>query len=832
MSVSLLQIPQLRELEEKYARILGPGVLMERAGKAAADFISDLYPAPARVTVVCGPGNNGGDGYRTAIELLKKEYDVNVVQVAGKTPKSEEAIAALAEWEKLGRTTYTDPYDTPKADIVVDAIFGIGLERPLKDEFLDAAMWFNERRALHVSLDIPSGLNSETGTWVGDRAGCKADATISFLSGKVGLFTGLGPDACGRGHDSIILSLVPPKRSHSKAAQGGMQASLANVIKGVGDNEDVHFGDTVRGSDWGADQEVVRMFVNTAPKAVRELAAWGVPWSRITPGDRQVIINGEKVTITERKEAAGLIGQRDFGGTKKWRTCFVSDGTGHAMLNAVSDRAIALGIPIHERVEAIALIHDGSRCYGAVVRDLITGELIGYVARATAIATGGAGKIFRVSTNAQICEGTGHAIALETGVAMCGNLEAVQFHPTGIFPAGILVTEGCRGDGGLLRDVDGHRFMPDVEPEKKELASRDVVSRRMEERIAQGKGVKSRFGEHLWLDITLLGENHIKHNLREVYEICHYFLGVDPTKDWIPVRPAQHYTMGGVRTNPNGESQTLKGLFAAGEAACWDMHGFNRLGGNSVAETVVAGMIIGETIADFCDKPENAIDIPTRVVYDFIKREQSKLDAFVKNNGKENMAEIRTRMQEIMTTKVGIFREGEKLKEAVEELEDLYKKSFNVAVKNQPGANPELVYAYRTQKMLRVALGMALGASLRTESRGAHFRVDYPVRNDAEWCKRTLSTWKNESDTLPTITYQDLDISKMELPPGWRGYGAKNYIDNPETPVRQKQVDEIRAKLESEGADRFAVQNALMPYLQLLPEDLRGKNERIDEPLS
>ena len=198
MSVSLLQIPQLRELEEKYARILGPGVLMERAGKAAAEFISDLYPAPARVTVVCGPGNNGGDGYRTAIELLNKEYDVNVVQVAGKAPKSEEAKAALAEWEKLGRTVYTDPYDTPKADIVVDAIFGIGLERPLKDEFLDAAMWFNERRALHVSLDIPSGLNSETGTWVGDRAGCKADATISFLSGKVGLFTGLGPDACGR----------------------------------------------------------------------------------------------------------------------------------------------------------------------------------------------------------------------------------------------------------------------------------------------------------------------------------------------------------------------------------------------------------------------------------------------------------------------------------------------------------------------------------------------------------------------------------------------------------------------------------------------------------
>ncbi len=184
-----------------------------------------------------------------------------------------------------------------------------------------------------------------------------------------------------RGHDSIVLSLVPPKRSHSKAAQGGMQASLGNVIKGLGDNEDVHFGDTVRGSDWGADQEVVRMFVNTSPKAVRELAAWGCPWSRITPGDRQVIINGEKVTITERKEAAGLANQRDFGGTKKWRTCYVSDCTGHAMLNVVSDRLIAEKVPVIERVEALRLIHDGKRCYGAIVRDLITGELMAYVAR-------------------------------------------------------------------------------------------------------------------------------------------------------------------------------------------------------------------------------------------------------------------------------------------------------------------------------------------------------------------------------------------------------------------------------------------------------------------
>jgi fumarate reductase flavoprotein subunit len=631
-----------------------------------------------------------------------------------------------------------------------------------------------------------------------------------------------------RGHDAIILSLVPVKRSHSKAAQGGMQASLGNVIKGQGDNEDVHFEDTVRGSDWGADQDVVRMFVNTAPKAVRELAAWGVPWSRVRRGDRQVVINGQKVTITERDEAHGLVAQRDFGGTKKWRTCYVADATGHAMLQAVSDQAIAAAIPVHERTEALALIHEGGRCYGAVVRNLITGELLAYVAKATAIATGGAGRLYRVTTNAVICEGIGHAVALETGVAALGNMEAVQFHPTGIFPAGILVTEGCRGDGGLLKDADGHRFMPDYEPEKKELASRDVVSRRMEEHIAKGKGVKSRFGDHIWLDITLLGEKHIKHNLREVFDICKYFLGVDPTKDLIPVRPAQHYTMGGVRTHHTGESRQLQGLFSAGEAACWDMHGFNRLGGNSVAETVVAGMIVGEFIADFCDKPENDIKIPTGVIKEFVVREQAKLNGLLLSTGTEDASAIKARMQEIMTAKVGIFRKGSDLEQAVDELQKLLLRSRNIGLRSStPGPNPELVTAYRTRMMLKLALTVAYGALVRTESRGAHFREDFPRRNDAEWLKRTLATWKNETDTLPTLSYEALDVRRMELPPGWRGYGAKDYVDHPDTPVRQAEVDAMKQKL----SDRFELQKALNPYEQLLPKRLRGRNERIDEPL-
>ncbi|MGB5464487.1 MAG: fumarate reductase flavoprotein subunit [Sedimenticolaceae bacterium] len=644
--------------------------------------------------------------------------------------------------------------------------------------------------------------------------------------GLAGLRMAIG--ARRRGHDVIVLSLVPPKRSHSAAAQGGMQASLANVIKGQGDTEDIHFEDTVRGSDWGADQEVVRMFVNTAPKAVRELAAWGVPWSRVRKGDREVVINGERITITERDAAHGLVAQRQFGGTKKWRTCYASDGTGHAMLSTMSDQAIANSIPVHERVEAIALIHDGGRCYGAVVRNLVTGELSAYVAKATAIATGGAGRLYRISTNAVICEGMGHAIALDTGVAMLGNMEAVQFHPTGIFPAGILVTEGCRGDGGLLLDGDRHRFMPDYEPEKAELASRDVVSRRMEQHIAAGKGAESRFGKHLWLDITLLGREHIEKNLREVKEICEYFLGVEPWKDLIPVRPAQHYTMGGVRTNHTGESPTLKGLFAAGEAACWDMHGFNRLGGNSVAETVVAGMIVGEFIADFCDRPENDLDISTGLARDFLQREQGKLDALLHGTGSENPNRLRVEMQNIMTDKVGIFRTGDNLASAVEELQKLLDRSRSIRVDYKArGANPELVSAYRVQLMLKLALSTAYGALRRTESRGAHYREDYPQRNDQEWLSRTLAVWKDGNDTLPALSYEPLDVMAMELPPGWRGYGAKNQIDHPDSAKREEEVEQIRQGMSD--ADRFAIQEALMPYEHLLPERFRGRNERIDE---
>ncbi|EGF1228993.1 fumarate reductase flavoprotein subunit [Campylobacter jejuni] len=631
------------------------------------------------------------------------------------------------------------------------------------------------------------------------------------------------------GQSVTLLSICPVKRSHSAAVQGGMQASLANGAKGEGDNEDLHFADTVKGSDWGCDQEVARMFAQTAPKAVRELAAWGVPWTRVTKGPRTVVINAQKTVIEEKEEAHGLINARDFGGTKKWRTCYIADATGHCMLYGVANEAIKHQVKIIDRMEAIRIIHDGKKCLGVIARDLTNGQLIAYIARGTMIATGGYGRIYKQTTNAVICEGTGAAIALETGLCRLSNMEAVQFHPTPIVPSGILLTEGCRGDGGILRDVDGYRFMPDYEPEKKELASRDVVSRRMMEHIRKGKGVKSPYGDHLWLDISILGRAHVEKNLRDVQDICKTFNGIDPAdegpKGWAPVLPMQHYSMGGIRTKPTGESQWLNGLFACGEAACWDMHGFNRLGGNSCAETVVAGMIVGDYFADYCKNNGEVID--TNVVKDFLTKEYQYLKSLVDKEGKHNVFEIKNRMKEIMWDKVAIFRTGEGLKEAVDELEKLYKDSQDVKVhcKELDCANPELEESYRVPRMLKIALCVAYGALLRTESRGAHYREDYPKRDDLNWMKRTNTFWV-EGETLPRIEYEELDIMKMEIPPAFRGYGAKgNIIENPLSEKRQAEVDAIREKMEAEGKGRYEIQNALMPYE--LQAKYKAPNQRI-----
>jgi len=653
--------------------------------------------------------------------------------------------------------------------------------------------------------------------------------TLVIGGGLAGLRVAIATQQAG--HKTTVLSLIPVKRSHSAAAQGGMQASLGNSVRSKGDNEDIHFEDTVKGSDWGCDQKVARMFTHVAPKAIRELTAWGVPWTRIRKGIKNVVINSEHTTITEEEDVHGLIASRDFGGTKKWRTCYTADATGHSMLFAVANEAIKNNVTILEKKEAVKLIYKDDVCYGAVVKDLMNGKISAYLAKATVVATGGYGKIYEHSTNAVICEGTGAALALETGIAKLANMEAVQFHPTGLVPNGILMTEGCRGDGGVLRDVDGYRFMPDYEPEKKELASRDVVSRRMTEHIRAGKGVPSPYGDHLWLDISILGREHIEKNLRDMQDICMSFLGIDPADEgvWIPVRPMQHYSMGGIKVDFTGQSPHLKGLFSCGEAACWDLHGFNRLGGNSVAETVVSGMIVGEYVSQHCFNTN--LEFDTKLATDFMKAFDEEQDLILRNicditikQNDKSIYDIRDKMKKIMMDKVGIFRTGSELQSAYDELIELLKQSDGVYIRtNTKSANPGLIDTLRVKKMLKLALCITKGALDRCESRGAHTREDYPKRDDVNWMKRTLTSWE-EGSYEPTITYEELDIMNMELPPGFRGYGKKgNIIEHPDSQKRLEEIEKI--KKNNPTFDRFALQNNLMPYD--LPSKYQEKNQRV-----
>ncbi|BCJ87266.1 fumarate reductase flavoprotein subunit [Effusibacillus dendaii] len=571
-------------------------------------------------------------------------------------------------------------------------------------------------------------------------------------------------EAATQGLNVIILSLVPPRRSHSSAAQGGMQAALGNSAMGKGDSPDIHFADTVKGSDWGCDQDVARLFAEMAPVAMRQMAYWGVPWSRVVPGKR--IYDG--VDIHEDPEKEGLIAARNFGGTAKWRTCYTADGTGHTVLYTMDSVVIKLGITVHDRTEVLSLIHDGERCSGVVARCLRTGNLRVYTAKSTVIATGGYGRLYGASTNAIINEGSGMFVALETGVVPLGNMEAVQFHPTGIVPTWILITEGARGDGGYLLDKDHHRFMPDYEPKKKELASRDVVSRRIMQHIRKGYGVESPYGAHVWLDIRHLGEKHINTNLREIANICRNFAGVDPVHDLIPVRPTQHYSMGGIRTNIDGMAYGLTGLFSLGEAACWDMHGFNRLGGNSLAETVVAGMLIGDKIAKYTK--EASLNVSSALIEEHVRFQEDRIQSLIEcRNGKENVYQLRREMETILSENVGIFRSEEPLQKAVAQLHELHQRSCQVGLRSGgKGADPELASALRITGMIKLAYCIAAGALARKESRGSHFREDYPKRDDENWLKRTLAYWPVGADR-PELDYEPVKIT--ELPPGDRGYG-------------------------------------------------------------
>ncbi len=401
-------------------------------------------------------------------------------------------------------------------------------------------------------------------------------------------------------------------------------------------------------------------------------------------------------------------------------------------------------------------------------------------------------------------------IALDTGVVPLGNMEAVQFHPTALAPSNILITEGARGDGGYLLDKNQHRFMVDAEPEKQELASRDVVSRHMAQCIRDGNGVDSPDGPHLWLDMRHLGEEHLRTKLREVFDICHDFAGVNPAHGLIPVRPTQHYSMGGIRVNKDGAAYGMAGLFAVGEAACWDLHGFNRLGGNSLAETIVGGQLVGRHVATFAAGTE--LRANTGTAFDALAAAEQTANGWLTRSGTgPSVFAIRDAMGEIMMHKVGIFRNAQDLTEAVNELRVLREQCATAVLRtHQPGMNPELTFALRLTGMLRLASTIAMGALARTESRGAHSRTDYPARDDAQWLNRTLAHWGRDEDE-PTITYEP--AGQLALAPGHRGYGVGEQI-----PMRVP-IDTYNATV-LERQTAAGRQPSQEPFGDRLPEDI------------
>jgi fumarate reductase flavoprotein subunit len=550
-------------------------------------------------------------------------------------------------------------------------------------------------------------------------------------------------EAHQRGARTALLSLVPPRQSHSNAAQGGIQASLDNMGEySKGDNWELHFYDTVKGSDWGADQNVVERMVKRAPFIVRQMEHWGAPFSR-TP--------------------EGKIKQRNFGGTSVWRCAYCADITGHSLLYATDMKVYEEKIDVFYRHQALSLIvNSKDRCVGAVVMDLRTGELVVFYAKATVIATGGYGRLFRESTNAVINRGDGMSLAFDTGKVPLGNMEAVQFHPTGLYPSWILITEGARGDGGYLRNSKGERFMEKYAPQKKELASRDVVSRSIYTEILEGRGFE---GGYVHLDLTHLGAEKIYRQLRDIADICKYFADLDVTKEPIPIRPVQHYSMGGIRVNIDCEAYHVRGLLAAGEAACWDTHGFNRLGGNSVLETLVAGYFAGQSAAaQTADEMDYARDRAAMI--EALEAQQARIAKLMESKEGPSHRDITSKIQDTLTDQVGIFRNGEDLQKAVDTLLELKHQARRLHLQyKKVGKNMELEMCLRVPGMVDVALAIAYGALKRTESRGAHTRVDFPKRDDENWLNRTLAY---RTDELPRLEYEDVVITT--LPPAERKY--------------------------------------------------------------